>query len=174
MNKKGAVFNTLMWFFKIFFLVVVLFTLIFLVRSFIITELDIFNAEADIFIQRLLLTRNGFSYYDEDLDRVYPGIVDLEKFSSVDIDKLLNNSIYYGPENKRIAAGITLRDENDNTIKSIYYNPEYYLWWKEMLEARWIKGPGGVSAKTKKIPVWILGDGFNNGFLEIEVIIPNS
>jgi len=172
--KKGVVFNVLMWFFKIFFLVIVLFTLILLIRSFIVTELNVFNAESDIFIQRIMLSRDSISYYDVDIDRVYPGIIDLDKFTSATIDKVLNDSVYYGTENKKIAASFTLKDESDNVIKSITYNPDYFSRWKEMYEAQWMNGPGGVGAKAKRFEVLIKGTELKRGFLEIVVILPNS
>jgi len=175
MNKKGnLVFNTLMWIFKIFFVVIVLFTLVFLIRSFISTELDIFNAEADIFIQRLFMSRNGISFYDENIGRLYPGVIDKNSFLLSNIEDRLNYSIYYGIENKRIAANITLMD-SQGTIRSVIYNPDYYDRWKMLVKALWIRGPGGVRPKTKEFNVLIREEGsFKPGILKIEVIIPNS
>ena len=176
MNKRGNIaFNVLMWFFKIFFVIIVLFAVVLLIRSFIITELDIFNAEADIFVQKILMSRNGISYTDPDLDRVYPGIIDKVTFESFEIESLLNTSIYYGKDNKKIAANITLKNDAGNTIRSIVYNKNQYHYWKVLLEASWISGPGGVRSKTKQFNVLIKDqDSIQNGFLIIEVIIPNS
>ena len=178
MNKKGnVVFNGLMWIIKIIFLVAVLFSLVFLVRSFIVTELDIFNAETDIFVQRILLSRNGVSYIDEDLDRLYPGIVDMDKFLSPDFEDILNHSIYFGEVNKKIASNITLLDEDGDTIRTVIYNPEYFFRWKEMLEAQWLRGPGGVGGKKKQFQVLIKSADsadLRPGLLIVEVVIPNS
>jgi len=176
MNKKGDIsFNTILWVPKIIFAIIVLFTIVLLIRSFIVTELDIFNAEADIFVQRILMSRNGISYIDPDLDRTYPGIIDENAFRSVDIDTILNTSIYYGDTNKKIAANITLIRENGEFVRSIIYNPDYFYRWKELLRAHWVRGPGGVRGKTKDIQVLIKEqDRLKNGMLKVEVIIPNS
>lgn len=174
LTKKAVVFDVLSWFFKIFFLIVVLFSLVLLVRSIIVTELDIFNAEADLFIQRVLLSRNSISYYDQDIDRLYPGIIDLDKFMSPNINEILNLSMYYGIENDKVAAALTLKDDTGVILRTIIYNPDYYARWKEMLTASWIKGPGGVRGKTKSYEVLIKGTELRRGTLEIEVILPNS
>jgi hypothetical protein len=172
MNKKATTFNTLMWIFKIFFLVIVLFTVVLLVRSFIVTELDVFNAEADIFMQRVIMSRNGISYYDSDIDRLYPGIIDMTKFGK--LNEILNSSISYGDENSKIAANFILVDEKNTTVAAAVFNPYFYERWKQMLNAQWIKGPGGVKSTTKQISVLIKGNELKKGILITEIIIPNS
>ena len=174
MNKKAVVFNVLMWFFKIFFLIIVLFSLVLLIRSFIITELDIFNAESDIFIQRILMSRTGISYYDKDVDRLYPGIIDIGRFTLPTIERILNESIYFGTENKKIAASLTLKNEIGTTIKTIIFNSDFYFTWEKMYKAQWLKGPGGINVKARKFEVLIKGTELKRGSLDIVVIIPNS
>jgi hypothetical protein len=171
-NKKATTFQILMMIPRMIFLVIVMFSIIFLINSYIVKSIQIFDAEADLF------TLNTFyvvSEVDSNIDRIQTGIINLQDFKSGKIEKKLNQSISYGDDNRKIAANITLKDGNMNEISSFIYNPDRYDGWYTKSKARWNNGPGGVQDKTNNIYVLINnGNTLEEGFLELKIIIPNS
>tara|TARA_Y100000310_G_C20683655_1_gene817622 strand:+ start:1461 stop:2048 length:588 start_codon:yes stop_codon:yes gene_type:complete len=195
MNKKAILsYNELMAFIRILLLIIVMFAIIFLVNSTITLEVNTFDAEAELFIQQVLYS-NALILNDHETGRSYPAIIDLDKFTSTEVEKALNNSIHY-EYTRKIAAKLTLLDSDgslytkslgyipvgisidepsyeDAIISPIYFNKEMYTKWKGI--PSWIPGPGGVKAKPKNIFVLIKeGSQLNQGYLKFEVIIPNS
>ena len=85
-----------------------------LIHMYVITQIDTKEAEAAILINRILFSPNGISYFDEEISRTYPGIIDLEKFD----DSILEQSINL-PENRIVAARLILLDLNKEEIKTI-------------------------------------------------------
>ena len=61
------------------FLIIVLLSVVYLVRSYITLKADIKDIEADIFNQETIFTKNGITYKDEITGRSYPGIIDFNK-----------------------------------------------------------------------------------------------
>jgi len=161
-------------FFRVGFLLVVLFFLVFLYRSFILTTVDVSNLESQIFMHNMLNNKNGIIFTDEDIDRSYPEIIDLSKFNNENIGPTLSNSISYGDENRHIAAKLTLKDKNNQVIKEIIYNEKWYGIWHTLAKTE-VRGPGGAKEITKLFYILIMdGDNLQKGILEISVTIPNS
>jgi len=50
-------------------------------------SIDTKVAEAGVFTQRIVYSPNGLSYHDPLSNKVYPGIIDLEKFNNPILDK---------------------------------------------------------------------------------------
>ena len=71
-----------MWVPRILFLVVVMFTVMILIRSYVATTIDTSELEANIFISRILYSPNSISYFDSDIGRTYQGVIDINKFKS--------------------------------------------------------------------------------------------
>tara|TARA_Y100000310_G_C20701769_1_gene830628 strand:- start:8302 stop:8889 length:588 start_codon:yes stop_codon:yes gene_type:complete len=195
MNKKAILsFNVLMAFIRILLLIIVMFAIVFLVNSAITLETNTFDIESELFIQQLLYS-DALMLNNHEIGRFYPAIIDLTKFTSVEVEKNLNNSIHY-EYSRIVAAKITLLDSGgsiytkslgyipigipiaessykNNIISPIYFNKERYSQWKGI--PSWIPGPGGVKDKKKNIFVLIKeGSQFKKGYLKIELIIPNS
>ena len=195
MNKKAILsFNQLMAFIRILLLIVVMFAIVFLVNSAITMEINTFNAESELFIQQLLYS-DALMLNNHETGRFYPAIIDLDKFTSPEVEEALNNSIHY-EYNRVVAAKITLLDSDGSTytkssgyipieipidessyehtiVSPIYFNKEMYNQWKGT--PSWIPGPGGVKDKKKNIFVLIKEDNeLKEGYLKFEVIIPNS
>jgi len=201
MNKKAILaFNVLMTFIRILLLIIVMIVIISLIRSFFIMEVNTFNVEVELFIQRVLYSE-ALMFYDNDIDRFYPSMVDLNKFTAEHVEKNLNKSIYF-KNNRKVAAKITLLDfegqpyqkssddympyeegmfpigddtsYNDN-IEPVYLNKEWYNLWIVRAKSAWNIGPGGVKRKQKNIFVLIKEDNqLKKGYLKFDVIIPNS
>src|SRR3989344_4492949 len=69
------------------------------------------DLEMDIFIQRFLNNPECFAYEDREISRVYPGVIDLEKFKQENLDKC------YKIEGMQYVPGFKLK-MGDKEIKS--------------------------------------------------------
>ena len=175
-NKKAiTTFEMLMWIPRIFFLVVLMFAVITLIRSFITTTVDVSELQANIFAKRILYSPNAISYFDSDLRRTYPGIIDFNKFKSQSIDKFLEKSVYYGIKNREIGANLLLKDLSENSDISVFYNEDFFKEQKKLADSGFTEGPGGAKLYIKKYDVLILKNNIiNKGILTMEIVMPNS
>jgi hypothetical protein len=81
MRKKGFMgIEMIQWFIRIVFLALIVFTAVFFTKTFIKRSVDINQQEMDLFIKRVVYSPSGISYVDHQIDRVYPGIIDYNKF----------------------------------------------------------------------------------------------
>jgi len=139
MDKQGLVtFNLLMWIPRIIFLVVVLITVITLVNLFATTNIQIHEAQLELFTQEIIYSPQGLAYFDLESNRVYPGIIDKKKQNITFLT------------NQKIAARITIEN---NTL---YYPDEKSYKRLAPLEGR--GGPGGVEAKEKSLYILLKDD----------------
>lgn len=175
-DKKGiTTFEMLIWIPRIIFIVVIMFAIMVLIRSYVTTTIDTSEVEANIFINRLIYSRNGISYFDLEINRVYPGVVDLSKFNSQQKEQFLEKTIYYGIKNMEIGAKLVLKDIDKNSEFSAFYNEDFFKEQKKLVDAGFTQGPGGVKGFVKKYNVLIReGSALSKGTLTIDVIIPNS
>ncbi|NQV09290.1 hypothetical protein HQ529_05560 [Candidatus Woesearchaeota archaeon] len=171
MKNKRAMFtlNLLAFLPRLGFLIVVVLSIVVLLGANIKTEIDVFDAQAEVFFQRLVYG-NHFSYFDEVTGRLYPGMVDFDKFKSTDLDNL----IYYGEENRDVGARISLKDFNGSINEEIMYNRDFFIEKEVLLEAGFTKGLGGVKGKEKELYV-VIKDGNRTleGTLNVMMIIQN-
>ncbi len=127
-------------------------------------------------LNRILYNNNGLWLYDEELGRLYPGILEFENFNNKEkIEQSLSRSIYYGNQNTRAAAELILEDINEvKEFDPIYYNEEKYKEWVEWYKAGVTEGAGGRKGKIKKFHVLIKKDeDLVPGNLTITTLIPN-
>ncbi|MDP3765837.1 MAG: hypothetical protein Q8R04_04960, partial [Nanoarchaeota archaeon] len=114
------------------------------------------------------------SYFDTEIKRTYPGVIDFDRFSSV-TEKLLEKSIYYGPKNREVGAKLLLMDLSENKEFSIFYNKDFFTEQKKLAESGFTSGPGGARLYVKKYDVLLLKNNIiGKGVLTMEIVIPNS
>ena len=172
MNKKASAYETIVNLFRLLFVIVVFFSIYSLVRVFIIQKIDIFEVESNLLTHRLAMS-SDINYYDKDIDRVYIGVIDLQKFTSNDFEKNILNSIYYGKLNTEASAKIALTDLEDNKVYEKFYNEELYKEKKVLVEAKLI-GSGAARRLDSDFIVLINDNGkLKRGVLKIEAILPN-
>ena len=173
-NKKGFIAEEMIFFIpRILYLTAVLFATVILIKVFIIGAIDVREIESNILINRLIYSKDGLSYYDKDLNRIYPGIIELRKFnemSSSNPNTLDNSIISYGADNPIISAKIILRQEGKNDIV-VYYNKNGYDKWEPRILTT-VKGGAG-SPKSIKEQKYVLvkeEDKMTPAILEFNVV----
>ena len=170
-NKKASTtLEMVLWIARIFFLVAVVLSVFILIRIFIITNIDTFETDANLFIQRVIFSKS-LNFYDNDINRLHVGTIDLKNFQAETIEDKLAEEISYGP--KKVSAKISLENLNQNIkYNSIFYKRDLYEEKKELVG---LSGPGGARLLIKELYVLILnGNNIEKGLLSIEVVIPNS
>jgi len=165
-NKRSLISGEVILFIpRIMFLIAVLFAFVILIKTLIITSVDVRDIESRILVERMLFSRDGILYYDKGIERLYPGIIDFEKFKKInlltdrsytpndDVKSFLDKEIIYydsgtihGSENILIAASLTLAREGEPDI-SIYYNKKWYDRW---IPKAGFKGPAGIKKFESK------------------------
>jgi len=166
MNKKGfAGLDLTQWLLRLLFLTVVVFTCVFLIRMYIVNNVDIVNTEMDLFTYRVLYSPNGIMKVDESLGRVYPGVIDIEKFR--DGENITSRMIDYGDTNYYIAAKFWLKEKNE----VFYYNKGGYDMWKPLTGIGGGTDLGSVASLHKEIFVLVDNE---KDTLVIDVVSPKS
>ena len=176
-NKSGLLAEQVIFFIpRIIFLIAVIFSVVIIVKKFIITSIDVREVEANILISRLIFSK-VISYNDPSLNRLYPGIVDLDKFRKLSSDSgLLDKSIDYGDANPIIAARLTLKLAGGNEIDgkkylAAYYNKKKFDEWFPKIQETVTGGSGSVKMVNDNRLVLIKEkDEFTPGMIEFEVL----
>ena len=172
MHKKGSM-DDILNFFRVLFVIVVFFSVVFVTRAAIKQNIDISEVEANILSQRLIMSKE-VNYFDNDLKRNYVGVVDLQKLKSVDFKNKILEDIFYGKVNSETSAKITLIDNSGNIMIETFYNEDLYKEKKVLVEARLI-GKGAARGYTTNFYVLIQDNGkLQGGVLIIDAILPNQ
>lgn len=117
--KKGSFIittETLLWSARLVFLIVVAFSVFFVVSSHARREIKIEEFEMDILITRLVYSPSCLVYNDS---RGYPGVIDLEKF----IEDRLGNCSYRDD----LSAKLVLIDLDGNEVAKIFKNKDEFI-----------------------------------------------
>ena len=138
-------------------------------------NIDTFPIENEVLTNRILYSNNGLWFYDENISRLYPGILDLNNFNDKSkIESSLAQTMNYGDENKRAAAELVLEDDGGTKFNPIYYNGQKYKEWIEWYKAKVTSGAGARKGETRQIGVIIKNkDELSAGKLNITILIPN-
>lgn len=176
MNKKG--FLGVGWLFLFYRFIIVLFVaiaMVLLVKTYITTEIDIQKTQETLFIYNILNSKDGISYYDTSIERVYPGIIPVSAFlNTIELEEKLNNRMDYGSQHI-IASELTLLTTDGTTIGTAFYNKEWYERWIVLARTFW-KGKGSTTEfNANKTVVLLYEDGTKKpGILQFSIVMPNS
>jgi hypothetical protein len=118
------------------------------------------DIENTILIKRLIYSPNLLAYTDKGTGRVYPGIIDLDKFDTSKIEAEFAN------EDKSVAVNMELTDLTNNEVKRAYVNEERARIWDNYVIV------GGFDASTLKRYIQIYDQGkLKPGIIRIKVIV---
>lgn len=116
------------YFFKILFTIILMTAIVFLVSAYIKVDIDTIESEANIFYNRIIFAKGGISYYDSDLDKVYPGLIDINHFTDPDLPDKLESLISFTEKDKRrMAARIALYDAQ-GLVHEVFHNEKHYTY----------------------------------------------
>jgi len=170
LNKKGIFSEDgVLMILNLMLLIIVAVLLVFLISLFTVNELNVQRMEAEVLKDRILYSKNCISYYDPEIDRSYPGIIDAAKFK----EEVLENCLYFKEEQNNIAARIFLTDANNFEYKSIYYSKNWFENWQPLIA---IPGPGGTKAFAYTLNVVVRDEEgrLKDYYLNFEILVPNS
>lgn len=161
MKSKKASFiissEMVIWIWRFLFLIVVSIIFVFILSSYVHREIKIADLQENILITRLLYSQNCFGYEDV---RIYPGIIDLEKFNEENLKKCIAHE-------NRIKFKLTLSNEA-NEIKTIKDEEEI----DDLIPLCEIKEkPFTCFNETKYVLIKNEKKEFNKGFLNIFGVI---
>ena len=169
-NKKATISaSSVLSIWDILMIVFVIFAVIFLISGALLKNIDSRDSQSRVYALVPLYSTSGISYYDEDLQRLIVGTIDMKKFN----DQKMENSMS-SVNNEKIAAKFTLYNANDmKEIKSAYYNKVWYERWEPISG---FTGNGGVQSVITERYVILKNseDSLNNAILKIEVLTPNG
>lgn len=121
MDKAQISLDVTRWILKIMFLVAVTVYITFVLFYFFTVRINTETLRTQILLHRFIYSTDGISYFDPEIRRLYPEIVDLNKFKSDTLSRAINS--------KYAAAKLTLRELSSNQVYKIYYNePEFRAW----------------------------------------------
>ncbi len=175
-SKKGISGDLLLFlFWRLPIALLVAIAMVIFVRMFLVTQIDIQETHAQLFVANLLNSKHGISYDDPAIDRVYPGIIPLVDFEdTATMEEKVQNSMDYG-EQHPLAAELTLLRTNGDVLGTVSYQKEWYQRWMILAQA-FFQGPGGATAYDMNKTVLLLDSDGNKkpGILQVIVVLPNS
>jgi hypothetical protein len=185
-SKSGLSFYVIIFsFFKMFILMVVMFALVLLIRTFIIATVDVSGAESAVFFQTIVTSPNGISYKDPVTERVYLNLINVDRFSGTEALENQLNSVFSTGENKEIGAKFSILDTNTEklfeyngkALSPVYYHKDLYSRWIVLAKSN-AKGPGGAKEFIIRQDIILVSDKdkslYKPALLEASITIPNS
>lgn len=125
------------------FTVVVALTAYFIIRAFIVTSIQVAPIEANLLMNYPHIHREGFSKFDSAIGRLYPGVVDANRFTTSQL-KLLKaeKPLIVGRFAKKQAIVDYQLKKEDPPYPPAYTDQGRYVLWQPLAQSR-AKGEGG-------------------------------
>ena len=166
MNKKAISENVMLWIPRMFFLAIVVITIIFLTRFIVAIYIQTADAQAGVYINKIMYDKNGIiRAYN---DRSYPGVIDMAKFSGARLDKTMK--FEKGEEGP--CAKLTLKNIETGTEKTIFWNRQ---WYERLRPRAAFRGIGAPFSKEEKVLVSIYENGrYTPAVLSIDMVVPRK
>jgi hypothetical protein len=155
---SDTIFNWTLYRIPIIIIVVVFFFIV--LKSHYNSGLKTHEVENLILIKRLTYSPNILAYRDSELNRVYPGVIDIEKFDTEKIEENLIN------KNNRLAVYMELENLKTTEIRKAYINEERARAWDDYVYI------GGFDSSTLKRYVKIYdNEEIYPGILKLKVLV---
>jgi len=158
---------------KIIFLVAVIFAFVLLVKTLLVSHVDVRDIESSVLLNRMLFSPALLIYQDPISGRYYPGVIDLGKFTSyakTNPNVLDSELLSYGAENPIIAVQMILKQSNNPDVV-VYYNKEKFDKWEPRALSTIKGGTGSVkSFKERKYVAVYDGASFSPALLDFYII----
>jgi hypothetical protein len=174
MDKKALIENIGFNILRLIFLAIVTIVLWAVVRNLVVMYEDVSEAKAEVYANKMLYDKDGIIMYEN--DRVYPGVIDFNRFKGENIDKIM---------------AVNINDESPCARLSLYMGarkftpgekPDYVIYWNQLWFDRLEPKTGGFIAFTgmgaprllrETVFVKLYKDNkISPATLELEVIVP--
>jgi hypothetical protein len=177
MNRKGYAAEILPWLVRLGILIIALVAIAALVQVYKSRDLDAAKLDRAAYLYRLYYD-DSIMYQDPLTKRVYPGIVDFDKFTSGSLDAAFSQQRGDDPSTATdaIASRLILQPGSDCFKRDLVmvYDAERTFFQYEPL-ANSLQMAGGASMEDVQYPVTIRDKGQDcQGLLNITVVRPNS
>lgn len=179
-HKKGFAYNTLMMLF--FYFVIIFFVaglLYFFVYGVVGNDISTTDLTVALFLDQLYELPAVVTVVHDETGRVQSSTIDLERFSSSELERDLAAAFTY-EEQPRLAAELRLQQFDGKPVRyqgtdvlPVYYQQSWYGRWK-VLTGSMFRGSGGVDRYIDKRVVTLVTDTGKQeqGLLIVTVLIP--
>ncbi len=140
---------------RIFYTIVVVFSIVLLINSFIVSKVDAKEMETELFPNILLYSGDGLSYYDKEIEKVQPFLLDISNLS--DVEDRINKKLSFGDPEETLYLGARIKYlfndvENYKGQKEqvIHFNEQFFDYLEPLQN---LKGPGGSYILKKEFDV---------------------
>ncbi|MBT3720140.1 hypothetical protein HN789_04595 [archaeon] len=165
LSKKSQAYNILEYYLvRIPFILVLVALFVYMASSIESNALKSHDVRKEIIQNRIFYSPNSITYFDEDSGRIYPHIIDMERFNEIQLDQA-----FFTKENKVLTGKIDLTNIDLNITNTSYINRDQYERWKH-----YTKFSQFDNFIEKKV-VLILHEGIiYRGAIKLNFVIPNE
>jgi hypothetical protein len=152
----------------ILFITLIFLSYVFFVRAFINSKMLSAAAETDIYFARIEFSDKCFAFYDTEIGRAYPGIIDLGRLNNKTISECINFTI-----SERFAMSVNVSKISGGNETVVVYAPDTFDLGKEFIGA---SGPGSYSMYRRSWPV-VIRENENSsaaGVMDITILLSND
>jgi hypothetical protein len=140
--------------------------IVIITQSYMVKDVDTFTTETEIYNTALLYSKAGISFYHPEIERLYPGIIDVSKFTTDTTTNLF-------PDRNHLSGVIILNATDGSMIKRIVVDSDRYKRWKPLTS---YEGPGATRKSVRVHRVQYIDNGWytpKTGYLTVEWVMKN-
>lgn len=165
MNKKSQAYQILEYYLvRIPFILILVGLFVYMASSLESNALQSHDVRKQIIQNRIFYSPNSITYFDLESGRIYPHIIDMERFNNLQLDQA-----FWTKENKLLTGKIDLTNVDLNKTETAYINEDQYERWKH-----YTKFDQYDNFIEKKL-VLIREDGkLYQGVIKLNFVIPNE
>jgi len=113
MSDDTLFLDIMLWVPKFLFLIVIAFILMAIVDSVHNQDVSSYKTELEVLTESMYISSDVFAYQDTYTKRVYPGVIDIDKFRKINLDDVISSP------SKRFLVRVRLYQEN--ILKGVKY-----------------------------------------------------
>ncbi len=164
-DKKAQAYEILEYYLvRIPFILILVAIFLYMASSFENNALQSHDVRKEIIQNRIFYSANSITYFDPNSGRVYPHIVDIERFNNLQLDQA-----FWTKENNQLSGKLELTNTELNKTEVAYINEDQYERWKH-----YTKFEQYDNFIEKKL-VLIREDGkLYQGVIKLNFVIPNE
>ncbi len=174
LGKKGFVDDLIYWVPKLIYYNIVFFVLLIMIFSFMAMRVELKEAEARAYLNRVIFSQDSIYYYDDELERSYPGIVDIKKFNDNTLNLSMDFRSAIESENTYLAMSLNITYQRPGMENAVaYHNGK---WYDRFLPRVGKRGKGGARMWQEDYFVTVMDEQGNlePGTMNVRLLMPND